>query len=60
MDVPEVAMTSAPETKYARLATQDPRPSLEERYATREVYVDAVRRAANDLVQQRPRFIDRP
>jgi hypothetical protein len=40
-------------TRAERLATGDPRPSLEERYPTREAYVEAVRRAANDLVQLR-------
>ncbi len=34
-------------------ASADPRPSLEERYPTREAYVAAVRRAADGLVAQR-------
>jgi hypothetical protein len=40
-------------TRAERLATGDSRPSLEERYPSREAYVEAVRRAANDLVSQR-------
>jgi hypothetical protein len=39
-------------THAERLATGDARPSIEERYPTREAYVDAVRRAANELVTQ--------
>jgi hypothetical protein len=35
------------------LATGDPRPSIEERYPTPEVYIAAVRRAAEQLVAQR-------
>jgi hypothetical protein len=41
------------ETKEARLATNDPRPSLEERYGTRENWLEGVRAAANELVAQR-------
>jgi hypothetical protein len=40
-------------TKQERLATGDPRPSIEERYPTRAVYVDAIKKAAADLVRQR-------
>jgi hypothetical protein len=40
-------------TKQERLATGDPRPSLEERYPTREAYVAAFKKAADDLVAQR-------
>jgi hypothetical protein len=40
-------------TRTERLAIGDPRPSLEERYPTREAYVEAVRRAADGLVAQR-------
>lgn len=40
-------------TRAERSATGDPRPALEERYPSREAYVEAVRRAANDLVKQR-------
>jgi len=40
-------------TKAERLAAGDPRPSVEERYPTREAYVAAFRRAADDLVAQR-------
>lgn len=39
-------------TKAERLASGDPRPSLEERYQTHEGYVIAVARAANALVKQ--------
>jgi alpha/beta hydrolase family protein len=40
-------------TRQERLATGDPRPSIEERYPTREAYVAAFRKAADDLVAQR-------
>ena len=40
-------------TQADRLATGDPRPSLEERYPTHDAYVNAVSTAANDLAQQR-------
>jgi hypothetical protein len=40
-------------TKVERLATGDPRPSIEERYPTPEAYVATVRRAAEQLVAQR-------
>jgi hypothetical protein len=40
-------------TKEQRLASGDPRPSLEERYGTHERYVERVREAAKRLVQQR-------
>jgi hypothetical protein len=40
-------------TRAERAASGDPRPSLEERYPTREAYVEAVRRAADGLVAQR-------
>jgi hypothetical protein len=40
-------------TRAERLAIGDPRPSLEERYPTRAIYVDAIRQAAGQLVQQR-------
>jgi len=40
-------------TRAERLANDDPRPSLEERYPTRDAYLDAVRRAADDLVKRR-------
>jgi hypothetical protein len=36
-----------------REAAGDPRPSLQERYPTKEVYVEAVRKAAASLVAQR-------
>ena len=40
-------------TKAERERTGDPRPSLEERYPTKEVYVAAVRKAAAGLVAAR-------
>ena len=40
-------------TRAERLAAGDPRPSIEERYPSREVYVAAFRKAADDLVAQR-------
>jgi hypothetical protein len=40
-------------TKQERLATADPRPSIEERYPTKEAYVAAFRKAADDLVARR-------
>jgi hypothetical protein len=42
-----------PRTKEERLASGDPRPSLEERYQTHEGYVSKVREAARRLVEQR-------
>jgi hypothetical protein len=41
------------QTKAQRMATKDPRPSLEERYGNQEGYVKAVRAAAEKLVQER-------
>jgi hypothetical protein len=40
-------------TKQERLATGDPRPSIEERYPNKEAYVAAFKKAAADLVAQR-------
>jgi hypothetical protein len=40
-------------TKQERLAAADPRPSIEERYPTRESYVAAVKKAADELVARR-------
>jgi hypothetical protein len=40
-------------TKAERLASDDPRPSLEERYGTHEAYVSKVKAAADRLVQER-------
>jgi hypothetical protein len=40
-------------TKAQRLATGDPRPSVEERYPNHGAYVSAVSHAVNDLVQRR-------
>ena len=40
-------------TRREREAAGDPRPSLEERYASRDEYLQAVRRAAADLVAER-------
>jgi hypothetical protein len=42
-----------PRTKEQRLATGDPRPSLEERYGTHDAYVQKVREAAKRLVSER-------
>ncbi|QJW89826.1 hypothetical protein HNV11_10775 [Spirosoma taeanense] len=39
-------------TKAERLAADDPRLSLEERYGTHDAYVAAVRKAAEDLVRE--------
>jgi alpha/beta hydrolase family protein len=39
-------------TTAGRLAIGDPRPSLEERYASRQDYIDKVTAAANDLKNQ--------
>jgi hypothetical protein len=41
------------ETKAARLAAKDPRPSNEERYGTHQGYVCVVTNAANDAVKHR-------
>jgi len=41
------------QTRAERVATGDPRPSLEERYPEHKDYVNAVTSAANRLVQQR-------
>src|SRR5471032_3032947 len=40
-------------TKAERLAAADPRPSIEERYPTKEAYVAAFKKAAENLVSQR-------
>jgi hypothetical protein len=40
-------------TKKDRLASGDPRPSLEERYPTHEHYVNAIARAADELLKKR-------
>jgi hypothetical protein len=40
-------------TKQERLDTGDPRRSMEERYPTKDAYVEAVRKAANKLVSAR-------
>jgi hypothetical protein len=40
-------------TRAERLASGDPRPSLEERYGAHDVYVEAVRRAAQSLQAER-------
>jgi len=40
-------------TKTERKAAGDPRPSLEERYGSREAYVSKVRAAAQTLVAER-------
>lgn len=40
-------------TKPARTAVHDPRPSIAERYAGREIYIERVTRAADELIRQR-------
>jgi Alpha/beta hydrolase domain len=40
-------------TRAERMANEDPRPSLEERYPSHQAYVDQVRNAANALRAQR-------
>ena len=40
-------------TKRERLAAGDPRPSIEERYPTKDAYVAAFKKAADDLVAQK-------
>ena len=40
-------------TKAERIATGDPRLSIEERYPTKDVYLSAFKKAANDLVAKR-------
>ncbi len=42
-----------PRTKEQRLASADPRPSIQERYATKEDYLARVRKAAEEMVAQR-------
>ena len=39
-------------TKADRIAVGDPRPSIEERYSSKEEYLDQVRAAAQTLVDQ--------
>ncbi len=41
-----------PKTKKERLASKDPRKSIEERYPNFEVYYSAYKKATEDLVQQ--------
>jgi alpha/beta hydrolase family protein len=40
-----------PRTKAEREARKDPRPSIEERYASRQAYLDAIGKAAAALVK---------
>ena len=40
-------------TREARIAANDPRPSIAERYASREDYLKRVHAAAEDLIQRR-------
>ena len=47
-----------PATRADRQRLQDPRRSLEERYASKDAYVAAVERAANDLVKARLLLVD--
>ncbi|MGE3537579.1 MAG: alpha/beta hydrolase domain-containing protein [Candidatus Tectimicrobiota bacterium] len=46
-------MLPFPPTRQAREASGDPRPSIEERYASQEAYLEQVRLAAKTLVQER-------
>ena len=41
------------QTRVAREKSGDPRPSVEERYASREAYLEAVRVAAKQMVTRR-------
>jgi hypothetical protein len=41
------------QTRAERLAAGDPRPSIEERYPSKDAYVEAFRKAANGLVAKR-------
>jgi hypothetical protein len=50
-DVPTGGFVPFAKTKGERTASQDPRPSLEERYGSHEGYVQAVTAAANTLVK---------
>jgi hypothetical protein len=40
-------------TKSEKLATQDPRLSVEERYANQDAYVEAVKQASQRFVKER-------
>ena len=42
-----------PATREDREASGDPRLSIEERYATRDVYLDQIRQATQQLIDQR-------
>jgi hypothetical protein len=41
-----------PRTRAEREKTNDPRPSVEERYGTRDHYLDLVSKSANELVSK--------
>lgn len=41
-----------PVTAAARQAMGDPRPSIDERYESKEAFLDKIRKAAADLVRQ--------
>ena len=41
-----------PKTKAEREQKHDPRPSIEERYASRQQYLDAINRSAAALVKE--------
>ncbi|MBI2171322.1 MAG: hypothetical protein HYU30_04785 [Chloroflexi bacterium] len=47
------AVVPFPRTRQERQALGDPRPSLEERYSSKEDYLAKVRKAAADLVRER-------
>ena len=46
-------MIPFPKTKADRLASGDPRPSIEERYSSFSAYSEAVKKAVNDMVARR-------
>jgi hypothetical protein len=46
-------MIAFPKTKADRIATGDPRLSIEERYASADAYAAAAKRAIDDLVAKR-------
>jgi hypothetical protein len=47
------AVVPFPRTRQERQALSDPRPSIEERYSSKDDYLARVRKAAEDLVSQR-------
>jgi len=47
-----------PATRAARAASHDPRPSIEERYPSRDLYLERVEQAADALVKNGYLIID--